>query len=108
MTELPQITLFPATVLLPQMTEFPQITELPARTLFPQITELPQMTELPHTVVLPPGSADPNTALRSVCIVTEPSAFRMAAGDNAVPCTGSLLARAAGIFRYPEPMAKMS
>src|SRR5215471_6911428 len=99
MTELPQITLLLATVLLPQMTELPQITEFPDRTLLPQITELPHTTEVPQTVELPEGRELPNTALRSVCIETEPLAFRTATGDDAVPCAASLFASAAGMSR---------
>jgi len=95
-TELPQTTLKPLIVELPQTTEFPQITEEPVTRQLPQMTELPQITELLQT--------EDESATK----VATPEEFKTAVGESAVPWTASWLARALGIFRYPEPTVKTS
>jgi len=82
--ELPQMTLYPDTVLLPHTTEeavvevLPHTTELPF-TLLPQTTELPHTTELPQTTELPHTTEFPFTR------DTLPLGLITAWGERALP-----------------------
>ena len=103
----PQIAITAWGLLAPQTPEVPHTDPLPQTAIVaPVKTELPQTAMVPHTPDVPvPQIAIVALGDRLTVLAV---ALKVAAGDSASPVKTSFFARAAGIFKYPAPMVKIS